>query len=149
MCYPPSFSSVTTPIQFVFYPWRSLTTVFQVVNFQPINTFSVCILSFLPEGLSTKSQAIFHNIHSVHMTNFLACYGSLWVGTNLGILVNFPLPRLEGVPLVNGPAMVAYHTHGGPVKFMLALEINRQSDRIHYSTKEDSNDGKCFFSIHL
>ncbi len=103
----------------------------------------MCLVFHL-KGLNAKSQAFFNNIHSVHVTNLLACYGSLWVGTNLGILVNFPLPRLEGVPLVNGPAMVAYHTHGGPVRFMLALEINRQSDRIHYSSKEDSNDGKFF-----
>ncbi|XP_022085454.1 rho guanine nucleotide exchange factor 10-like isoform X2 [Acanthaster planci] len=91
-------------------------------------------------GLSPKSQTIFQNVHSVQVTHLLACYGSLWVGSNLGILVNFPLPRLEGVPLVNGPAMVAYHTHGGPVKFMLGLEINRQSDRIHYSSKDDINE---------
>ena len=101
-------------------------------------------------GLNAKSQALFQNVHSVQVSQLLACYGSLWVGSNLGILVNFPLPRLEGVPLVNGPAMVAYHTHGGPVKFMLGLEINRQSDRIHYSSKEDSNDSEyiiVFFGL--
>ncbi|XP_038060935.1 rho guanine nucleotide exchange factor 10-like isoform X2 [Patiria miniata] len=97
-------------------------------------------ISRMVAGLNPKSQAIFQNVHSVQVSNLLACHGSLWVGSDLGILVNFPLPRLEGVPLVNGPAMVAYHTHGGPVKFMLGLEINRQSDRIHYSSKEDSND---------
>ncbi|XP_033641961.1 rho guanine nucleotide exchange factor 10-like isoform X3 [Asterias rubens] len=126
--------------------WVSFQTLdiirlFHTETFEHLQDISLASpIGRMVAGLGVKSQAIFHNIHSVHVTNLLACYGSLWVGTNLGILVNFPLPRLEGVPLVNGPAMVAYHTHGGPVRFMLALEINRQSDRIHYSSKEDSND---------
>ena len=89
-----------------------------------------------------KSQAALINTHSVHVTSLLACRGSLWVGTNVGVLVNFPLPRLEGVPLVNGPAMVSYHTHTGPVKFLQAMEVSRQDDRIHFSSKDDAKSRK-------
>ena len=111
-------------------------------------TIFTCVFSTYPTGLSSKSQAQFNYSHSVHITSLLACRGSLWVGTNLGVLVNFPLPRLEGVPLVNGPAMVSYHSHSGPVKFLHALEISRQDDKIQFSSKEDSKSRKfeeCLF----
>ncbi|XP_072036200.1 rho guanine nucleotide exchange factor 10-like protein [Amphiura filiformis] len=89
-------------------------------------------------GVHDKTQA--HSIlnQPVHVTSLLACRGSLWVGTNVGVLVNYPLPRLEGVPLVNGPAMVSYHTHKEAVKFLHAMEISRQDDRISFSSKEDA-----------
>lgn len=93
-------------------------------------------------GVTPKAQSSLHMTTPVHVTTLLACYGSLWVGTNTGILVNFPLPRLEGVPLVNGPAMVSYHTHKGPVRMLIAMELNRTNDRVLFSSREEDEESK-------
>jgi hypothetical protein len=42
--------------------------------------------------------------------------GLLWVGTNVGIALTIPLPRLEGVPIISGKANISYHAHFGPVR---------------------------------
>lgn len=50
----------------------------------------------------------------------LASRGMLWIGTNVGLLLSFPLPRLrDGVPIVSGRPYVAYHGHKGAIKFLL------------------------------
>lgn len=38
----------------------------------------------------------------VRVTSLLLCQGSLWVGTDLGIIVLLPVPRLEGIPKITG-----------------------------------------------
>nr|CAD7411215.1 unnamed protein product [Timema cristinae] len=38
----------------------------------------------------------------VTVTALMACKGLLWVGTNVGISLTIPLPRLEGVPIISG-----------------------------------------------
>ncbi|XP_071509254.1 rho guanine nucleotide exchange factor 10-like [Diadema antillarum] len=98
-------------------------------------------------SLTPRAQASLHVTSPVHVTTLLACYGSLWVGTNTGILVNFPLPRLEGVPLVNGPAMVSYHTHKGPVRMLIAMELNRTNDRVLFSSREDDEESEASRSL--
>ncbi|XP_033107620.1 rho guanine nucleotide exchange factor 10-like isoform X9 [Anneissia japonica] len=82
-------------------------------------------------------QAHFPSGQPITVTHMLACYGSLWVGTNIGVIANFPLPRLEGVPLVTGPAMVSFHMQNGPIRFLHGMEINQQSDDIHFTSKDD------------
>ncbi|XP_042188991.1 rho guanine nucleotide exchange factor 10 isoform X1 [Callorhinchus milii] len=61
-----------------------------------------------------------HNMTSgqqrVSVTCLLVCHGLLLVGTNLGIIVALPVPRLQGIPKVTGRGMVSYHAHCGPVK---------------------------------
>lgn len=84
-----------------------------------------------------QKQSLLYVTQPVYVTTFLACHGSLWVGTNTGVIVNFPLPRLEGVPLVNGPAMVSYHAHYSPIRFLTAMEIHQQHDKVMYSSAED------------
>ena len=52
----------------------------------------------------------------------MACKGLLWVGTNVGISLTIPLPRLEGVPIISGRVNISYHAHFGPISFLLALQ---------------------------
>ena len=52
----------------------------------------------------------------------MASRGLLWVGTNVGIALTVPLPRLEGVPIISGRANISYHAHFGSVTFFLNLQ---------------------------
>ncbi|XP_075563851.1 rho guanine nucleotide exchange factor 10 [Pelecanus crispus] len=64
----------------------------------------------------------------VSVTSLLVCHGLLLVGTNLGIIVALPVPRLQGIPKVTGRGMVSYHAHNGPVKFLVtATSINKKN----------------------
>nr|XP_033794021.1 rho guanine nucleotide exchange factor 10 isoform X2 [Geotrypetes seraphini] len=75
-----------------------------------------------------------HNMLSgqqrVSATSLLVCHGLLLVGTNLGIIVALPVPRLQGIPKVTGRGMVSYHVHNGPVKFLImAASLNKKNKR--------------------
>ncbi|XP_063233431.1 rho guanine nucleotide exchange factor 10-like protein [Bacillus rossius redtenbacheri] len=59
---------------------------------------------------------------AVTVTALMACKGLLWVGTNVGISLTIPLPRLEGVPIISGRVNISYHAHYGPISFLLALQ---------------------------
>lgn len=61
------------------------------------------------------------NNSSVFVTALMACKGLLWVGTNVGISLTIPLPRLEGVPIISGGVNISYHAHFGPITFLLPL----------------------------
>uniref|UniRef100_A0A6G1RPG7 Rho guanine nucleotide exchange factor 10 n=1 Tax=Hypotaenidia okinawae TaxID=2861861 RepID=A0A6G1RPG7_9GRUI len=64
----------------------------------------------------------------VSVTSLLVCHGLLLVGTNLGIIVALPVPRLQGIPKVTGRGMVSYHAHNGPVKFLVtATSVNKKN----------------------
>uniref|UniRef100_A0ACB8GDE0 Uncharacterized protein n=1 Tax=Sphaerodactylus townsendi TaxID=933632 RepID=A0ACB8GDE0_9SAUR len=53
---------------------------------------------------------------------------SICIGTNLGIIVALPVPRLQGIPKVTGRGMVSYHAHNGSVKFLaMASVTNKRS----------------------
>lgn len=58
----------------------------------------------------------------VCVTALMACKGLLWVGTDAGISLTVPLPRLEGVPIISGRVNVSYHAHMGPVRLLLPLQ---------------------------
>uniref|UniRef100_A0A7G3ATU0 Putative guanine nucleotide exchange factor n=1 Tax=Lutzomyia longipalpis TaxID=7200 RepID=A0A7G3ATU0_LUTLO len=58
---------------------------------------------------------------SVFVTALMATKGLLWVGTNVGIALTIPLPRLEGVPIISGGVSISYHAHFGPITFLLPL----------------------------
>ena len=62
------------------------------------------------------------NSRAVTVTALSAAKGLLWVGTNVGIALTIPLPRLEGVPIVSGRANISYHAHFGPVRMFLPLQ---------------------------
>ena len=59
---------------------------------------------------------------SIYVTALSAAKGLLWVGTNVGIALTIPLPRLEGVPIISGKANISYHAHFGPVRMFLPLQ---------------------------
>lgn len=79
----------------------------------------------------------FNNQTVVTVTALLACKGLLWVGTNVGISLTIPLPRLEGVPIISGRVNISYHAHFGPITFLLAIQNTKNTV---YSTKERIND---------
>jgi len=62
------------------------------------------------------------NKRSIYVTALSAAKGLLWVGTNVGIALTIPLPRLEGVPIISGKANISYHAHFGPVRMFLPLQ---------------------------
>lgn len=99
----------------------------------------------------TRVTSNTNNRSQVYVTALLACKGLLWVGTNVGIILTIPLPRLEGVPIISGRVNISYHSHFGPISFLLALQpknCNNSSKNfreqkeiteeveIHYSEKE-------------
>ncbi|XP_046596842.1 rho guanine nucleotide exchange factor 10-like protein isoform X1 [Neodiprion lecontei] len=63
----------------------------------------------------------------VTVTALMACKGLLWVGTNVGISLTIPLPRLEGVPIISGRVNISYHAHFGPITFLLAIQNNKNT----------------------
>merc|ERR1719288_513375 len=79
---------------------------------------------------------------SIYVTALSASRGLLWVGTNVGIALTVPLPRLEGVPIISGRANISYHAHYGPVTFFLNIQhkvISAELPSI-YQTHENSSD---------
>lgn len=67
---------------------------------------------------------------SVTVTALMACKGLLWVGTNVGISLTIPLPRLEGVPIISGRVNISYHAHFGPITFLLAIASNKTTTNL-------------------
>ncbi|XP_074847290.1 rho guanine nucleotide exchange factor 10 isoform X1 [Carettochelys insculpta] len=88
-----------------------------------------------------------HNMLSgqqrVSVTSLLVCHGLLLVGTNLGIIVALPVPRLQGIPKVTGRGMVAYHAHNGPVKFLvMATAVNKKNKSKSRNSLPPSSESK-------
>lgn len=63
-------------------------------------------------------------LDQVYATALAADEGLLWVGTSVGVTLVFPLPRLEGIPLVSGKACVAFHSYGSSVRYFYPLKNN-------------------------
>ena len=57
---------------------------------------------YLPFFTDIDSQLEKTKLDQVYVTALSADEGLLWVGTSVGVTLLFPLPRLEGVPLVSG-----------------------------------------------
>lgn len=94
-----------------------------------------------------------NNRSQVNVTALLACKGLLWVGTNVGISLTIPLPRLEGVPIISGRVNISYHAHYGPISFLLALQpknyntnITKISGKEETPVKTESESLNCSFS---
>ncbi|NXL44817.1 ARHGA factor, partial [Podilymbus podiceps] len=78
--------------------------------------------------LSNGALLNFAGQQRVSVTSLLVCHGLLLVGTNLGIIVALPVPRLQGIPKVTGEGMVSYHAHNGPVRFLvMATSVNKKN----------------------
>ncbi|XP_052821087.1 rho guanine nucleotide exchange factor 10-like protein isoform X2 [Mya arenaria] len=57
------------------------------------------------------------------VTCLMASLGLLWVGTNIGIILAYPLPRLrDGIPRIYERPQVALHGHNGPVRFLIPVQ---------------------------
>lgn len=58
----------------------------------------------------------------IQVSCLLASKGLLWIGTNKGVILTLPLPRLrEGVPQIVGRPCVSFHGHCGPIRFLLPI----------------------------
>lgn len=71
------------------------------------------------------------NNSTICVTALVASRGLLWVGTNVGISLTIPLPRLEGVPIISGGVSISYHAHFGPITFLLPLIPKSYSNTNH------------------
>ncbi|XP_020828666.1 rho guanine nucleotide exchange factor 10 isoform X3 [Phascolarctos cinereus] len=79
-------------------------------------------------NIATPIHHMLSGQQRVSVTSLLVCHGLLMVGTNLGIIVSLPVPRLQGIPKVTGRGMVSYHAHNGPVKFLvMATALNKKN----------------------
>ena len=67
------------------------------------------------------SEQLRNTPRNIFVTTLMAAKGVLWVGTNVGVTLNIPLPKLQGVPIISGRANVAYHANCGPVTMFLPL----------------------------
>jgi len=77
---------------------------------------------------------------AVSVTALLAGRGLLWVGTNVGIALTIPLPRLEGVPIISGRVNISFHAHFGPITFLLALQPRPVRSTWHQSQPTHFDD---------
>ncbi|XP_025019866.1 rho guanine nucleotide exchange factor 10-like protein isoform X4 [Python bivittatus] len=87
-------------------------------------------------NVATRTTAVLPGQKNVRVTSLLICQGLLWVGTDQGILVLLPVPRLEGIPKITGKGMVSLNGHCGPVEF-LAVAFSTLAPEILKSDKED------------
>lgn len=71
--------------------------------------------------LDVDSQVQYLSIEKISVTALLFIPGFLWVGTSVGLILLYPLPKMQGVPRVIGRACVAFHAHSGPVRSLLAI----------------------------
>ncbi|XP_078281813.1 rho guanine nucleotide exchange factor 10-like protein isoform X2 [Rhinoraja longicauda] len=85
---------------------------------------------------------------NILVTCLLVCQGMLWVGTNEGILVSLPVPKLEGIPKVTGKGMISLNAHCGPVDFLIptigSLDLDllksESTEDVHVCPEVDSKD---------
>lgn len=91
-------------------------------HLQDINIASNVLRVTRSNASNSCGDNLNNNQTSVTVTALLACKGLLWVGTNVGISLTIPLPRLEGVPIISGRVNISYHAHFGPITFLLAIQ---------------------------
>ncbi|NXO70570.1 ARGAL protein, partial [Phainopepla nitens] len=98
-------------------------------------------------NVATRTTLLLPGEKLVRVTSLLLCQGSLWVGTDLGIIVLLPVPRLEGIPKITGKGMVSLNGHAGPVQFLaLALStlapdaLRAEQDEADEAEEEKSPD---------
>lgn len=57
------------------------------------------------------------------VTCLMASLGRLWVGTSVGLILAYPLPRLrDGIPRIQERPQVALHGHSGPISFLIPVQ---------------------------
>uniref|UniRef100_A0A8C7B6W5 Rho guanine nucleotide exchange factor 10-like protein n=1 Tax=Neovison vison TaxID=452646 RepID=A0A8C7B6W5_NEOVI len=115
-----------------------------------IRLFHTETLEHLQEiNIATRTTFLLPGQKHLCVTSLLICQGLLWVGTDQGVIVLLPVPRLEGIPKITGKGMVSLNGHCGPVAFLavatsiLAPDILRsdQEEAEGPQTEEDKLDG--------
>lgn len=112
-------------------------------HLQDINIASnVMRVTVGPEVSSScgSRDCINNNRSAVNVTALMACKGLLWVGTNVGICLTIPLPRLEGVPIISGRVNISYHAHFGPISFLLALQPKNNNVNMSMVMKDSAKE---------
>lgn len=105
----------------------SIICLYHIETFKHLQDFNIA-----PHVLRVTSSSNVpsnNSSPSVYVTALMACKGLLWVGTNVGITLTVPLPRLEGVPIISGNVNISYHAHCGPVTFFLPL-ITKSANQV-------------------
>lgn len=117
-----------------------------------IRLFHTETLEHLQEiNIATRTTFLLPGQKHLCITSLLICQGLLWVGTDQGIIVLLPVPRLEGIPKITGKGMVSLNGHCGPVAFLavatsiLALDILRSDTEEAEGPRaeEDKPDGQA------
>lgn len=102
-----------------------------------IRLFHTETLEHLQEiNIVTRTTLLLPGLKALRVTCLLICQGLLWVGTDQGILVVLPVPRLEGIPKITGKGMVSFNGHSGPVEF-LAMGVSTLAPDALKNSKED------------
>uniref|UniRef100_A0A452V740 Rho guanine nucleotide exchange factor 10-like protein n=1 Tax=Ursus maritimus TaxID=29073 RepID=A0A452V740_URSMA len=84
-----------------------------------IRLFHTETLEHLQEiNIATRTTFLLPGQKHLCVTSLLICQGLLWVGTDQGVIVLLPVPRLEGIPKITGKGMVSLNGHCGPVAFL-------------------------------
>lgn len=116
-----------------------------------IRLFHTETLEHLQEiNIATRTTFLLPGQKHLCVTSLLICQGLLWVGTDQGVIVLLPVPRLEGIPKITGKGMVSLNGHCGPVAFLavamsiLAPDILRsdQEEAEGPQAEEDKSDGQ-------
>uniref|UniRef100_A0A673TD64 Rho guanine nucleotide exchange factor 10-like protein n=1 Tax=Suricata suricatta TaxID=37032 RepID=A0A673TD64_SURSU len=117
-----------------------------------IRLFHTETLEHLQEiNIATRTTFLLPGQKHLCVTSLLICQGLLWVGTDQGVIVLLPVPRLEGIPKITGKGMVSLNGHCGPVTFLavatsiLAPDILRsdQEEAEGPRAEEDKPDGQA------
>lgn len=117
-----------------------------------IRLFHTETLEHLQEiNIATRTTFLLPGQKHLCVTSLLICQGLLWVGTDQGVIVLLPVPRLEGIPKITGKGMVSLNGHCGPVAFLavatsiLAPDILRsdQEEAEGPRADEDKLDGQA------
>ncbi|XP_045754535.1 rho guanine nucleotide exchange factor 10-like protein isoform X1 [Mirounga angustirostris] len=115
-----------------------------------IRLFHTETLEHLQEiNIATRTTFLLPGQKHLCVTSLLICQGLLWVGTDQGVIVLLPVPRLEGIPKITGKGMVSLNGHCGPVAFLavatsiLAPDILRsdQEEAEGPQAEDDKADG--------
>lgn len=76
------------------------------------------------------------------VTSLLICQGLLWVGTDQGVIVLLPVPRLEGIPKITGEALGARLGRAWDSQLQVAGEgVSRAQVFTHHSPMSSVTTG--------
>uniref|UniRef100_A0A3P9MQX5 DH domain-containing protein n=1 Tax=Oryzias latipes TaxID=8090 RepID=A0A3P9MQX5_ORYLA len=78
----------------------------------------------------------------------LICQGLLWVGTNQGVILTFPVPTLEGIPRITGKGRASLNAHCGPVDFLVSASRTLVPDFLSRGpVLSSSQDGEASLGV--